>query len=145
MAKVLVIYGTTEGQTAKVSQHVADVGRRLGHDVDVCHAADLGDDFALDAYDAAFVGASVHEGRHQRYLVRWVKDHAGWLKTHPSAFFSVCLAAASPFPEEVEDAEAIIDRFAARTGWFSRCRAAIQSVTMSGEKPPDRAECTSHG
>jgi hypothetical protein len=38
VAKALIVYGTTEGQTAKIAQHLADAGRKLGHGVDVVHA-----------------------------------------------------------------------------------------------------------
>jgi menaquinone-dependent protoporphyrinogen oxidase len=33
MSKVLIAYGTSEGQTAKIADHLAEVIRAQGHDV----------------------------------------------------------------------------------------------------------------
>lgn len=125
MAHVILLYGTTEGQTAKIAQHVASVGSSLGHAVDVRHAAELEPEFSIERYAAAILGASVHEGRHQAYLVAVARAHAAWLAQHPSAFFSVCLAMASSDPQEQAAADALIDRFAERTGWAPAHRAAF--------------------
>jgi menaquinone-dependent protoporphyrinogen oxidase len=90
MAKILVFYGTTEGQTAKISGVLADVLRSRGHKVDL---ADARSDGALDptTYDAVLVGASVHASGYQGALKRWVHSHAKNLSDKPSGFFSVCL------------------------------------------------------
>lgn len=125
MARIILLYGTTEGQTAKIAQHVASVGRSLGHTVDVRHAAELEPEFSMQRYTAAILGASVHEGCHQAYLVAWARAHAAWLAQHPSAFFSVCLAIASPDAQERAAADALVDRFAERTGWTPTHRAVF--------------------
>jgi len=118
MAHVLIVYGTTEGQTAKIAQHIADAGRRLGHTVDVVHAPEIaGDGAGPGAYDAAVVGASVHEGRYQRAVADFTKAHRDWLTARPSAFFSVSMAAASKNPEEVEEIRRIMGAFLESTGW----------------------------
>jgi len=118
MAKVLMVYGTTEGQTAKIAQHIADAGRRLGHGVDVVHAPELDEDQAESgAYDGAIVGASVHEGHYQKAVKQFVEGHREWLAARPSAFFSVSMAAASQSPEELAEIERIMAAFAAETGW----------------------------
>lgn len=118
MAQVLIVYGTTEGQTAKIAQHIADAGRRLGHGVDVVHAPEIEDDAAgLEKYAAAIVGASVHEGHYQKAVAQFIDRQRDWLAAHPSAFFSVSMAAASPHPEEVVEIQRIITDFLAEHGW----------------------------
>ena len=116
MAKVLIVYGTTEGQTAKVAQHVGDAGQRLGHDVSVQHASDVADE-DLAQFDAAIVGASLHEGRYQRAVRSFVERHKSFLASRPSAFFSVSLAAASSDPNERAEARRIATDFVSRAGW----------------------------
>lgn len=116
MAKVLIVYGTTEGQTAKIAQHIGDAGRRLGHDVSLRLAADIGDE-DLRAFDAVIVGGSLHEGRYQRSVRSFIDRHMGSLASRPSAFFAVSLAAASHDPNERADARRIATEFAARAGW----------------------------
>jgi menaquinone-dependent protoporphyrinogen oxidase len=117
MAKILIAYGTTEGQTAKIAHHIADAARRLGHGADVAHVSELGPTTDLDAYDAAIVGASVHEGRYQAAVVHFIEQHKRWLGARPSAFFSVSLAAASRNPGEVAEIQRYISELAQHSGW----------------------------
>ena len=117
MAKTLIVYGTTEGQTAKVAHFLADIGRHAGHSVDVVHASEIAEDAKLENYAAALVGASVHEGRYQRDVRRFVERHRVWLGDRPSGFFSLSMAAASRNPEEVREVQAILDGFVAGYGW----------------------------
>jgi menaquinone-dependent protoporphyrinogen oxidase len=126
MAHVLIVYGTTEGQTAKIAQHIADVGRRRGHRVDLAPAAELGEHPPL-AHDAAIVGASLHEGHYQRSIDRFCRNHAAWLRGLPSAFFSVSLGAASRDPDEPRAVEALMKSFLERSGW-----APLRTASFAG-------------
>lgn len=116
MANVLIVYGTTEGQTAKIAQQIADAGRRLGHEVDVRHAPDLTQS-DLEDRAAVVVGGSLHQGRYQRGVRDFVERHRAWLDARPSAFFSVSLAAASRNPDERAAARTIAEKFVAAAGW----------------------------
>lgn len=117
MAKALIVYGTTEGQTAKIAQHIADVGRKHGHSVDIVHATEILPATNLDGYAAVLVGASVHEGRYQRDVARFVEQRREWLAARRSGFFSVSMAAASRNPEEGADIQHLIEAFAAERNW----------------------------
>jgi menaquinone-dependent protoporphyrinogen oxidase len=117
MSRILIAYGTTEGQTAKIAHHIADAGRELGHIVDAVHAADLAHVSSLDEYSAAMLGASLHEGRYQRDVAELIKSKSAWLSAHPSAFFSVSLGAASSDPHEVTEVERIMHDFLEHNGW----------------------------
>jgi menaquinone-dependent protoporphyrinogen IX oxidase len=69
MTKILIGYGTTEGQTAKIADHLAKAIRSRGFDVD---AVDLkqSKDVRLPGYDAVIVG--------ERYVMkRIVRDKPG--------------------------------------------------------------------
>ena len=116
MAKLLVVYGTTEGQTAKIAQHIADAAGRSGHDATVKHAPEIVDG-DLGGYDAVIIGGSLHEGRYQRAVRDFVARHRQLLNSRPSAFFSVSLAAASRDPEERAAPLRIAKEFAAAAGW----------------------------
>lgn len=119
MAKLLIVYGTTEGQTAKIAQHIADKARGLGHEVAVRHASE-----ALDAevelHDAIIVGGSLHEGRYQRNVRSFIERHSALLGSRESAFFSVSLAAASRDREERAEPLRLAKEFTARAGWTPR-------------------------
>ncbi len=125
MAQVLIVYGTTEGQTAKIAQHIADAGRRHGHGVDVVHAPDIDGEADPGVYDAAIVGASVHEGHYQKAVGHFVDRHRDWLAARPSAFFSVSLGVQSKNPEDVAHVQQIISDFLAEHGWAPATTASF--------------------
>src|SRR5215208_469924 len=112
MIRVLIPYGTTEELTARISEYVADVIRGHGHDA---YAVDIKGSSAPkpDAYDAVIVGASIHMGKHESYVLDFVKENRDALKRLPSAFFSVSIAA----HDNMEEAEGYIEEFVRETGW----------------------------
>jgi len=115
MSRILVLYGTTEGQTGKIAHALADALRAAGVSADV---ADAGADWP-DArrYDAVIVAASIHAGGYQRAVRRWVRAHAGVLNEKPTAFVSVCLAILQREARVHQELSAIVDRFVRSTGW----------------------------
>ena len=114
--RMLVIYGTTEGQTKKISGALAATFRKCGLSVDLAEAGPAWDPDPED-YAAVIVAASVHAGGYQRPLRRWVRSHAQALHGRPTAFVSVCLAIVKPTPEVLRDLTSIMNRFFEATGW----------------------------
>src|SRR6476620_6409364 len=112
MTKILIPYGTTEGQTAKIAEVMADVIRGRGGDVEVVDVGDVPKPIA-DGYDGVIVGASIHMGRHDRRVVEFVQQNRDLLDRLPSAFFSVSLAAHG----DAEEAEGYVEQFEEQTGW----------------------------
>jgi menaquinone-dependent protoporphyrinogen oxidase len=112
MMRILIPYGTTEGQTAKISEYLADVIRDHGQEA---YAVDIkgSDTLELDGYDAVIVGASIHMGKHEDYVRHFVRENRDVLEHLPSAFFSVSLAA----HDEPEVAEGYIEEFVQETDW----------------------------
>ena len=115
MARVLVVYGTTDGHTARVADFAGEALRSLGIDVDVIAAGEASCDPA--DYCATIVAASLHAGGYQRAVRRWVGEHAGTLVTQPTAFVSVCLGVLEQNPRVDAQLAAIADRFFVKTGW----------------------------
>ena len=115
MARILVLYGTTEGQTAKVARFLGDAFRSDGVSADVIDART--DCPWPDSYDAVIVAASVHAGGYQRTVRRWVYEHAPVLNRKPTAFVSVCLGVLQREPKVERELATIVDRFLTATGW----------------------------
>ena len=115
MPRILVVYGTTDGHTAKVAGAISETLHRTGAVVDV-HAADDPAP-APDEYDAIVVAASVHAGRYQKPIEHWVRAHAAALGGKPAAFVSVCLGVLQHDEKVQHDLQAILDRFVQATGW----------------------------
>ncbi len=115
MAHLLVLYGTSEGQTRKIARFIADTLRDQAHTVDLMAASEFEDWPSPDAYDAVIVGASVHSGQHQAAVQTVVADHRSVLNRRPSAFFSVSLAVLDE--DHHEEAERYVSNFLDETGW----------------------------
>jgi menaquinone-dependent protoporphyrinogen oxidase len=115
MTRILVLYGTTDGQTARIAETVADAMRAQGAEVDLADAATRNP--APDGYTAVVVAASVHAGGYQRQVQRWVQGHAETLRNRASAFVSVCLGVLQHDPEVDRELRTITERFLSTTGW----------------------------
>ncbi|HET7349326.1 MAG TPA: flavodoxin domain-containing protein [Marmoricola sp.] len=112
MSKILVVYGTTEGQAARVADRIAEVLRDRGHDVTVLDVRNT-DDTVLAAYDAVVVGASIHMGKHASRMVDFIRTHRDTLARMPAAFFSVSLAAL----DDTAEARKYVEQLEQETGW----------------------------
>ncbi|HMQ58149.1 MAG TPA: flavodoxin domain-containing protein [Rhizobiaceae bacterium] len=113
---VIIVYGSIEGQTRKIARTMAATVQSAGHQATVFDAADLADlDLALA--DAVIVAAPVDAGSFPQPLVHWLAGNCGDLNGMPTAFVSVSLAAASAFPEELKEIEALAAGLSEKTGW----------------------------
>lgn len=114
MASFIVVYGTGEGQTAKVAERLATVLSDRGHDA---KAVDVTDDSRPDVadFDAVLVGASIHAGKHQSAVKRFATEAREALSNRPSGFFQVSLSSATD--EGQEQAAGYVENFVEETGW----------------------------
>jgi menaquinone-dependent protoporphyrinogen oxidase len=112
MQPILVAYASTEGQTRKVAEFIAERVRRRGHRVDLVDAATPAAQQVVPTYLAAIVGGSVHQHRHQSALLHFIKDNRAWLGAMPLALFSVSMAAAQDDMDSRLEARRMLDEFA---------------------------------
>jgi menaquinone-dependent protoporphyrinogen oxidase len=115
MARILVLYGTTDGHTARIARSIGDTLRTVGHEADVIEAGTVWP--RPEDYAAVVVAASIHAGGYQRSVRRWVRAHAGALNGRPGAFVSVCLGVLQQESTVQSELSAIVGRFVAATGW----------------------------
>lgn len=113
--KVLITYGTTEGQTRKVAEAAAAQMREAGHVVEFYDTVNPGRHVELDAFDAFLIAASVHQEQHQPAVKSFAAAHRAALNAKPSAFISVSLSAVLEETRGV--AQSYVDRFLELTGW----------------------------
>jgi menaquinone-dependent protoporphyrinogen oxidase len=140
--KVLIVFHTSEGQTAKIAERIAEVLRADGLSADVREAEVAP---APAGYDGVVVGDSIHV-HHSRQVVRYVQDHVEALDVMPTALFQVSMTSARP--DEAHEAAAhglvnelldkttfdpdVVGIFAGRLaytqyGWFKR--HLMQAIT----------------
>ena len=123
MAKILVLYGTSEGYTSIIAAHIAETAKANGHDVEARKGSKLPSGFAIEAFDGVIVGASVHYGEHQEYVRDFVKDNLAFLRSVPSAFFSV--------RGQVQNEE-YVEKFTQETGWKPDQVVVIGGAAVKG-------------
>jgi menaquinone-dependent protoporphyrinogen oxidase len=113
--KVLVAFGTSEGQTRKIAKNIVDKIREHGDEAELydCGRRPRGQD--VEDFDAFIVAGSVHQKLHQEEVVAYATAHRQQLKEKPSAFVSVSLSAG--FKDGHQDAQEYIELFTEATGW----------------------------
>ena len=112
--RILVVYETSEGQTAKIAERIADTLRERVDDVDV---RDVEHAPAPDGYDGVVVGDSIHAVKHSRPMIRYIGENVGALNAKPSALFQVCLTSANPDEKHTASAHALVQDVMERTGY----------------------------
>ena len=134
MKSIAVIYATREGQTRKIAEHVAADLCRHGFDAVVKNVRDDAATIDLSTHCAAFLAASVHMGKHEREMVRFVREHVAELASLPTVFLSVTMSEAGvERPGQSQDTREqcetgvreVIDKFIQETGWHPKHVKAI--------------------
>lgn len=115
---VLILYGTSEGQTRKISSFLADQLRAKGLQVTLRDITDNVETIQLDDFDGAIIAARVHAGSYPNRIVDFVTRNRRALTDTPAAFLSVSMSAAALRPGDMEAAERYADKFVRRTGWM---------------------------
>jgi menaquinone-dependent protoporphyrinogen oxidase len=115
--RILIVYATSYGQTAKIAGRMADLLIASGEAVTLVNAGNHPRDFRAGEFDGVVIGGSIIGGRHQHALVRFVRDHRAVLNAVPSAFFSVSGSAASPLESERAKARQFVDEFLDTAVW----------------------------
>jgi menaquinone-dependent protoporphyrinogen oxidase len=130
--KILLVYASKYGHTAKVMRAVADECQRAGASCDVFEVGTMPWQIDLEQYDGVMLAGSVYYGKHSRALESFVlRNHM--LSSIPSALLSISLAASDENGRDA--AEAAVDRFVERTAWTPDnrlCVAGALSYTRYG-------------
>jgi menaquinone-dependent protoporphyrinogen oxidase len=130
---MLVAYGTTEGQTRKIAEFIAERLRIRGHRVDLVDTATPAAGQVQPVYQGAILGGSLHQQRHQSSLVHFIKTHRPWLDAIPVALFSVSLSAALQDMDSRLEVRHLLDEFVADSGLrpvATRCIAGALKYTQ---------------
>jgi menaquinone-dependent protoporphyrinogen oxidase len=112
--RLLIVFQTSEGQTAKIAERVAAVLREHADHVDMypVETAPPPDD-----YQGVIVGDSIHAVHHSKQMIRYLQDHVATMDSMPSALFQVCLTSANPDAEHTATAHALVQELLDATGF----------------------------
>ena len=117
MTKYLIIYGSKEGQTAKIAQFMGDIIVQDGHEVDLYNAKTFPEHLSLEAYTGILVGSSVHMGHWSTPTRNFIRKFNTQLESIPSAFFSVSMSATSPDSMATTRLDHQVQKYLKPTGW----------------------------
>ena len=115
---VLIVYGTTEGQTRKIAEWTATYIREREHHAELRDSGVPMSDLDFETFHAFIIAASVHQQYHQETVTDFVIAHHKLLNAKPSAFISVSLSAV--LEGERAEAQRYVDHFVSVTGWYPR-------------------------
>lgn len=125
--RILIVYGTSYGQTARVANRLHRLLFERGFDVTLLDGAAVPADFCPVDYDGVLVGASMIMRGYQRHIAMFVRRHAAVLNARPSAFFAVSGAAGSKNPLERAEAHRLMEEFCRKAGWHP-----VLAVSLAG-------------
>ena len=132
MANVLILYATSEGQTARIAERIGERLRGAGHRVSAVRAREDEPLPKLTKFDAVIVGASVHYGHHPAYFARALRTQRDALQAKPSAFYSVSLSADGPGANRPAAAR-YMRKFLRKAGWQPRTTVAFGGALRYSE------------
>jgi menaquinone-dependent protoporphyrinogen oxidase len=95
MAKILLIYSTTDGHTLEICERLQEVIGQQGIRVTLV-SIDEAAAIDLEAFDQIVLGASIRYGRHARKVYEFIDANLQVLRRVPNAFFSVNVVARKP-------------------------------------------------
>lgn len=112
--RILIVFHTRHGQTAKVADRMAEVLREKGAAAET-HFAEVAP--GPEAYDAVVIGDALTMARYSRPVREYVRRHATELNHKPAALFQLSMTSVNPDARHTEQAQQAMERFLADTGF----------------------------
>ena len=129
--KLLIVYGSTHGQTAAIAAFLKLTLEQRGCQVTVSNAKEPPTP-PLSQFHGVIVGASVIARGHQPAIAAFIRDNLETLNAMPSAFFSVSASAGSSREAGRAAARRLRDAFLREVGFrpsLSECIAGAIKYT----------------
>jgi len=95
MAKIIIIYSTTDGHTLKICQHLQRVIEIQANQV-VLNSINDDTEIDLNSFDKIVIGASIRYGKHRPKVYEFINKNLPVLENKPNAFFTVNVVARKP-------------------------------------------------
>lgn len=113
--KTVIFYFTTDGQTQKIAEKLAE---QINHEVELVSIQDQAVNFAekMANADQIVVGASVRYGHFNPLVYQFVAQYAEQLNSKPSAFYGVGLTARKANRKTAET-NTYVRKFLAKIQW----------------------------
>ena len=115
MAKVLILYSTTDGHTVEICKRLQAVIEPTGDSVEI---RDLAATPTLDGlgFDKIVLGASIRYGKHQKLVNEFIAKNQATLESVPNALFSVNVVARKP-EKNTPETNPYLQKFLRKIDW----------------------------
>lgn len=128
--KVLILYASIEGQTAKIARFVKDGVEDLGHEATLINADDPVE-LPFEGTQAVVLAAPVHQRRHPRNFEALLSARKDDLAARKVLMLSVSLNAA--FPEGRDEAADYLLEMKMRTGLAPNAEMLVAGAVRTSE------------
>jgi menaquinone-dependent protoporphyrinogen oxidase len=123
MAKILIMYATTDGQTKKICLRLKQVIEQHAHQVTMVSIHDE-PEYDPTPFDKIVIGASIRYGKHSSQIVNFIERHRSLLESKSTASFSVNVVARKPEKSHPEN-NPYLQKFLLRISWRPRVLAVF--------------------
>lgn len=123
MARILIVYSTTDGHTRKICNRLQQVMEQRAHQVTLVSVKEE-PDVDLRPFDKIVVGASIRYGKHSAQIARFIDRNAQLLDRRPNAFFSVNIVARKPDKNRPET-NPYMQKFLKQISWHPKALAVF--------------------
>lgn len=115
MARILILYSTTDGHTLEICRRLQQVIEQQSHQVEL---VSLDDEPHVDPaqYDKIVIGASIRYGKHKPEVYKFIRTNRQILEDKPNAFFSVNAVARKPEKRQAET-NPYVKKFLRQIAW----------------------------
>jgi len=115
MAKVLILYSTTDGHTVEICKRLTATIEQGGDSVELVNLLD-GPALEGREFDKIVIGASIRYGKHQPAVYDFIKKNKDTLEAHPNALFSVNVVARKP-EKNTPETNPYLQKFLRQIDW----------------------------
>lgn len=115
MARILILYSSTDGHTIEICTRLQQVMERHTHQVTLAPIVGYRPPDP-DTIDKIVIGASIRYGRHNKQVSEFIDGNRQLLDSKPNAFFSVNIVARKPEKSRPEN-NPYLRKFLRKTSW----------------------------
>jgi menaquinone-dependent protoporphyrinogen oxidase len=115
MAKILLLYSTTDGHTSQICNRIRRVLEDDGNTVEL-RDLKVEPDLQQGTFDKIVIGASIRYGKHQPVVSEFIKRNQAVLEGCPNALFSVNVVARKP-EKNTPETNPYLQKFLGKIDW----------------------------
>jgi menaquinone-dependent protoporphyrinogen oxidase len=123
MAKVLIIYSSTDGHTRKICLRLKQIVEDQNNQVELVSITKVSA-IELKSFDKIVVGASIRYGKHSKKIYEFIKEYQEVIESKSNAFFTVNVVARKP-EKNTPETNPYLQKFLKQISWKPKILAVF--------------------